>query len=239
MADEDAPAAVRRAVAEEAAALRGTAVEALPPALLDLVVRRVELPGGAVRMLRPRTWEQLRHEEGGAGRPVPYWARLWPSGAALAAHLATHPPAAGARVLELGCGLGLPALVAARAGARVLATDGSEDAVACTAATLALNGVEAEVLRADWAADGDALVARGPWDLVLAADVLYTLENARLAARLLPRLLAPGGAVLITDPDRGGARELLAALRSTMHLRTEEVGDVRLHRLVGRAPRRG
>ena len=84
----------------------------------------------------------------------------------------------GMRVLELGCGLGLPSIVAARAGAEVLATDGSTDAIAYTAHSLALNGTEADVAAADWAADGDALVERGPFDLVLGADVLYTKANA-------------------------------------------------------------
>ena len=44
-----------------------------------------------------------------------------------------------ARVLELGCGLGAPSIVAARAGADVLATDGAPDAVAFAAHALALN----------------------------------------------------------------------------------------------------
>jgi predicted nicotinamide N-methyase len=55
------------------------------------------------------------HEEGGAGKPVPYWARPWPSGIALAQAVAASPPARGASALEIGCGLGLPSLAAARA----------------------------------------------------------------------------------------------------------------------------
>ena len=66
----------------------------------------------------PSSWEQLRHEEGGAGRPVPYWARPWPSGVGLAGALYDDPPPAGTTVLELGCGLALPSVMAARAGAR-------------------------------------------------------------------------------------------------------------------------
>src|SRR5262249_32627489 len=60
---------------------------------------------------------------------LPYWAELWPSGVALASavsRLVVH----GLRVLELGCGLALPSITAARRGARVLATDWSAEAVA-------------------------------------------------------------------------------------------------------------
>jgi hypothetical protein len=111
----DAAAVVRRSLAEQLARMRGIDPQALPPALLDVTVRRVALPGGDAFVALPADWEQLRHEEGGAGRPVPYWARLWPSGLALAAALAADPPSPGVRVLELGCGLALPSVVAARA----------------------------------------------------------------------------------------------------------------------------
>src|ERR1700754_3832932 len=120
--------ALKTSLAEQLAALRGVQPDQLPPALLDIAVRRV----GEAYYVCPADWEQLRHEEGGAGRPVPYWARPWPSGQTLAAHL-TRTPVAG-RVLALGCGLALPSVPAARHGAvSVLATDGHTDAVAFAA----------------------------------------------------------------------------------------------------------
>jgi predicted nicotinamide N-methyase len=196
----------------------------LPPALLDVRVQEF----GGLYLARPRDWERLRHEEGGAGRPVPYWARPWPSGIALAEVVA---PAPGTSVLEIGCGLGLPSLAAARAGARVLATDGSREAVAFTAHSFALNELRGEAALVDWATQGDALAARGPWDLVLAADVLYLQANVELALRLLPRLVAPGGEILLADPDRAGARDFLAAARSLFGLHTTRHGEVSIHRL--------
>jgi predicted nicotinamide N-methyase len=230
-AGHDPYAALRASLREQLAALRGVAPAELPPALLDLTVHRMDLPGGEAYLVRPADWEELRHQEGGAGRPVPYWATAWPSGLALAAALADDPPARGARVLELGCGLALPSIVCARAGARALATDGSTDAVAFAAHSLALNELDADVAHVDWAQQGDALAARGPWDLVLAADVLYTRANVETALRLLPRLLAPGGEVRLADPRRAGARDFLAAARATFAVRTRTDGEVALHRL--------
>jgi predicted nicotinamide N-methyase len=183
---------------------------------------------GGLYVARPRDWEQLRHEEGGAGRPVPYWARPWPSGIALAQVVA---PAPGTSVLEIGCGLGLPSLAAARAGGGVLATDGSLEAVAFTAHSFALNELDGEAAPVDWATQGDALAARGRWDLVLAADVLYLQANVELALRLLPRLVAPGGEILLADPGRAGARDFLAAARSMFALDTTRHGEVSIHRL--------
>jgi predicted nicotinamide N-methyase len=230
----DPHAALRASLREQLVGLRGVAPAELPPALLDLAVHRFELPGGAAYLVRPADWEELRHQEGSAGCPVPYWATAWPSGLALAAALAADPPAPGTRVLELGCGLALPSLVCARAGARVLATDGSTDAVAFAAHSLALNEVDAEVAHVDWERQGDALAARGPWDLVLAADVLYTRANVETALRLLPRLLAPEGEVRLADPRRAGGRDFLAAARATFTVRTRTEVDVALHRLTRR-----
>jgi 2-polyprenyl-3-methyl-5-hydroxy-6-metoxy-1,4-benzoquinol methylase len=58
-----------------------------------------------------------------------------------------------------------------------------------------------------------ALVDGEPWDLVLAADVLYLRQNVEALLRLLPRLLGPGGEALVSDPSRAGGRDFAAAAR--------------------------
>lgn len=221
--------ALQTSLAERLAELRGWPEHKLPAPLLDVVVRRVALPGGDVFLVRPRDWEALRDEEGAAGRPIPYWARLWPSGEVLARHVAKEPPGAGTHVVELGCGLGLPAIAAARGGGAVLAADGHEDAIAFAAHSLVLNELEATVVRADMADDADALVERGPFDIVLAADVLYTVANADAMLLLLPRLVEPNGEVWLADPDRAGGRRFLSAARSFFYVRTIEHPDAKLH----------
>jgi predicted nicotinamide N-methyase len=226
---------VRSSLAAQLAALRGAPQDTLPAPLLDVTVRRVPLAGGDVFLVHPSDWDALREEEGAAGRPVPFWARLWPSGLALAADVDARPPAhGGTRALELGCGLAAPSIVAARAGANVLASDGASDAVVFAAHSLALNETVAEVAHADWAEEGEALVERGPYDLVLAADVLYTPRNAESLVRLLPRLLAPWGEARIADPGRANGRVFLAAARASFALQKREDGDVTVYRLVPR-----
>ena len=222
--------AVRTSLSEQLAALRGVAVSELPAPLLAVAVRQV----AGVHVLLPADWDALRHEEGGAGRPVPFWARPWPSGTALAEALSAAPPPAGARVVELGCGLAVPSIVAARAGAQVLATDGATDAVAYAAHSLALNQVTGEVAHVAWDEHGDELAERGPFDLVLGADVLYTPANAELLVRLLPRLLAPWGEVHLADPGRANARVFLAAARERFAVREQKAGEVTLYRLLQR-----
>jgi predicted nicotinamide N-methyase len=147
---------------------------------------------------------------------LPYWAELWPSAIALAGAVAARRPR-GLRVVELGCGLALPALVAALEGAQVLATDWSADALAYAERNARVNGAEVETLRVAWAAP-DALVARGPFDLVLAADVVYERRNVPQLLELLPRL---GPEALVADPGRPALPALLAGADDEWELEHE------------------
>ena len=114
---------------------------------------------------------------------LPYWAELWPAALGLAEALPARLD--GLRVVELGCGLGLPSLVAAARGAAVTAVDWAADAVELLDRNAARNGLRVGTERRDW---------REPWaerfDLAVAADVLYERRNvAPVLARL--RELAP------------------------------------------------
>src|SRR5690349_12762115 len=110
--------------------------------MLDVEVRRYD----EIYLARPRDWETLREDEALAKRGIPYWARLWPAGRALATAVSDGPSLQGRRVLELGCGLGLPSIAAARRGADVTASDVSENAAVFAAHNLALNELTGEVL---------------------------------------------------------------------------------------------
>src|SRR5918994_6713341 len=111
------------------------------------------------------------------------------------------------RELELGCGLGLPALAAAAGGGRVLATDWSADAVAMAARNAAHNALELATAEFRWDADPGPLGP--PWPLVLASDVLYERRNLAPLLALLPRVTAPRGEVWLADPGRTFTPEFL------------------------------
>jgi predicted nicotinamide N-methyase len=177
----------------------------------DLVEEVVAIAGHDLALLRPRDAEALLDEDAFEHEEfLPYWAELWPSALALARMVAARA-LRGARVLELGCGLGLPSLVAVLAGGRVLATDWSPDAVAMTARNAERNGLVLDTLVCSWT-EPEPLLERGPWDLVLASDVLYEPRNGDALAPLLPRLLAAHGEVWLADPGRPAAERFLAGL---------------------------
>lgn len=130
---------------------------------------------------------------------IPYYASLWPSARALADVLwEWRATLAGTRVLELGCGLGLPSVVAARLGAQVTATDFHPDAGAWCQANAAAHGVAVAFRAGDWC----DLPDWQPFDLVMGSDLLYEARHLHALAACMGRLCAPAGAVLLADPGR-------------------------------------
>jgi predicted nicotinamide N-methyase len=106
-----------------------------------------------------------------------YWAFCWGSGLALARFLLDEPQwVAGKRVVDLGCGSGVVAIAAARAGAEsVVACDSDPQALAATGMNAAANGVELTLV--------ENLKELSPdHDLLLMADVLYDKTNLPLLA---------------------------------------------------------
>jgi predicted nicotinamide N-methyase len=169
----------------------------------------LRIGGVEIELERPVDPESLVDETAFADDEyLPYWAERWPSGIALAEHVASLE-LAGRRVLELGCGLGLPSLVAAREAAEVVATDWARDAIALLARNAVRNGTEVTAVTADWR-EPERFVALGPFALVLAADVLYEERNAEPILALLERLGAPAA---IADPGRRHASAFLDAAR--------------------------
>jgi|SRR5215211_562019 len=195
--------------------------------LEDLVAQSVKLSGGALRVLQPRESAELPDDGGVEWAPIaPYWSVLWRSGVALALAL-EGLPLRGRRVVELGCGLGMPSIAAARAGAEVLATDSSFEALALVERNAGENGVAVETAAVDWNAP-DELVRRAPFDLVLAADVLYERASVAPLLDLLP-VLAPEA--LTADPGRSPADAFLEQAQRRWRLSTSIRAGVRMHRV--------
>jgi predicted nicotinamide N-methyase len=196
----------------------------------DFVSVEVEMPTATLRLLQPREVADLPDDGGVQWAPIaPYWAVLWRSGVALARKLDGTPTEAlrGRRVVELGCGLGLPSLIAARAGATVLATDAEPEALSLLERNASENGLELETMLLDWA-QPDRLVERGPFDLVLAADLLYEDTAVDHLRSLMPRLAAQA---YLADPGRPTADALLDRLDHPVEMERETRGVVRLYRL--------
>lgn len=204
----------------------------------DLIEDAVPLHGHEVLLLRPRDSESLLDERAFEEEDefLPYWAELWPSALGLARALdgrALH----GARVVELGCGLGLPSIVAALGGGRVTATDWSADAVGFAARNAAHNGVEIATAVVAWERP-ESLLSDGRWPFVIGSDLLYEARNVPTLLALLPQLVEPHGQIWIADPGRAPCADFLerAAEHFSVSTRPDPVAGPRVavHRLTPR-----
>lgn len=165
---------------------------------------------------------------------LPYGVALWPAAIALAHDVAARPEAfGGKRVLELGAGTGLPGIVAASLGGRVVQTDRHDVPMSVCRRNGERNGAEGiEYRLADWTAWDDA----GRYDWILGSDVLYGEAAHPHLRAIFERNLAPGGRVLLSDPFRGTSFRLLEALEGdgwTVALAKWKVGEEETPRPIG------
>ena len=172
--------------------------------------QRIELPGGALEIISPADCESLVDAPQVAQRfeqdeYLPYWAEVWPASLLLAERVAnwsdvnSTADAGRPQVLELGCGLGLVAIAAARLGYRVIASDYDGDALAFVIENARRNDAPPpEVRFVDWRERySDLRLER-----IVAADVTYESRSLAPLARFVLEHLAPGGEALIVDSNR-------------------------------------
>ena len=165
---------------------------------------------------------------------LPYGVALWPAAVALAHEVALRAEAfRDKQVLELGAGTGLPGIVAASLGGRVVQTDRHELALSVCRRNGARNGLtEIEYRLADWTAWSDA----GRYDWILGSDILYGETLHPHLRHIFESNLAPGGRVLLTDPYRAISIKLLEALEEggwTIALNKWNVGEEGAARAIG------
>src|SRR5262245_12417097 len=130
---------------------------------------------------------------------MPYWADLWPASRMLAKAILRETWTPGTEALEIGCGLGLPGIVALSAGLRITFSDYDACALRFAADNARLNGFdEFRTLPLDWRNPPADL--RAP--VLLASDLIYELRNVEPIVDFIKQVLAPSGLCLITDQDR-------------------------------------
>ncbi len=175
---------------------------------------QVTINGTSLRLLGATGLESLIQPDvllGGEAAPEPpYWMHLWSGAMAVARILAVAPEiGVGVRLLELGCGLGLPALVAARRGAAVIATDWKGEPLRFARCSAELNGQTIGLIQMDWR---DPAV-QGAFDVCVGADVAYDQAAEPALIDSLRRVLRPGGVAWLADSVNTFRPTIAAGLR--------------------------
>jgi len=143
-------------------------------------------------------WRKTEEELEAQGIPPPYWAFAWAGGQALARYLLDNPhEVSGRSVLDFGCGSGLVAIAAAKAGAAcVLANDIDAFAVVAASLNAAANGSTISTT------SDDVIGSPAECDVILLGDMCYERPLAERLIVWLADCARTGTRVLLGDPGR-------------------------------------
>ena len=187
----------------------------------------IDHPAAADRLMNL----QAVHDAFARDEHMPYWADLWPASRMLAKAILHEPWTPATEALEVGCGLGLPGIVALSVGLKVIFSDYDACALRFAADNARRNGYDDfRVMQLDWREPPEDLRA----SVLLASDVAYELRNVAPLVAFVKRVLLPGGVCLLTDQDRIPAHALREILQdeclpfTTKMMRAGEPGGRRL-----------
>ena len=196
----------------------------LGPSVTDTVL----IDGRTFLIRRPAQSDQRIQ---GADEYIPFWADLWPAARMLAKAVLHERWSAGTAALELGCGLGLPGIVALSRGLKVTFSDYDVCALHFAVENARLNGFDnVPTLRLDWQHPATDL----QFPVLLGSDLVYELSNIEPLVQFIKQALAPDGICLLTDQEHIPAQALRSALEAaglsftTQRVRAGEPGGRRL-----------
>jgi predicted nicotinamide N-methyase len=177
----------------------------------------LEVCGRAWKLVRSAEletlWAQMGEGTLGEDERIPYWTELWPASIGLCSWLFQMRDAIRGRIcVDVGCGLGLTALVAQWLGARVLAMDYEPEALRYARENAARNEVVSPLWTVmDWRRPAIAPhCARYLWG----GDIMYEARFAAPVLDFMEYALAPGGRVWVAEPCRSVYDAFRSALLS-------------------------
>ncbi len=166
--------------------------------------------------------DHLSHDDN-----VPLYGTLWPSAQVLLEELASWD-LKGKKVLEIGCGLGVPSVLCALKGAEVTASDFHPDTAHYVAANCRLNGCRIRFKQLDWRQEAQI----PPQDFIIASDILYEPQNYSTLAHFISQQISTSSTAIISDPKRIYSHKFIEELRKyPLSIVVEEKHSMQLFRI--------
>ena len=132
-------------------------------------------------------------------KEFPLWSKIWEASIVLANHLAAMPVDPQRHLLEIGCGIGVAGIVAARYGHRVTMTEYNRDALNFARANARVNHIPEstapEIVDLDWTKPA----LEGRFHMILGSEVIYKEEYFEPLMALFRRYLKPDGEILLAE----------------------------------------
>lgn len=148
---------------------------------------------------------------------IPYWMELWPSAIAMAEFISENPALfENKNAIELGSGLALPSIIAARYCEQVLVTDYFDDALNFAKRNMVLNGVEnVNFQMLDWREIPETFFK---YDIVLASDLAYEKRFFDALPLCFKQVMKKDGITVLTEPGRMFAQAFIMQLHDQFNV---------------------
>ena len=184
----------------------------------ETVITPVTIAGQSLTFFKPQSRDRFIDSRTlTAGFPL--WAKIWEASAVLACYLVSLPPDPSKRMLEIGCGLGLVGIAAARAGHRVTMTEIDTDAINFARANTLVNGCpEVGVELLDW----HAPELKGRFDYIVGSETTYKPEDIDALESLFDRYLKPGGTIILATKVRSTGVDFWERMRHGYHIQVRK-----------------
>lgn len=129
----------------------------------------------------------------------PLWSKIWEATAVLSLHLSNIKPDPDKRWLEIGAGMGIAGIVAAKMGHKITITEYNKDAINFARANALLNNIDnVEIRELDW----NQPLIEGKFDYIIASEVVYKEDDIMGLHLLFQRYLKPFGTIILAESMR-------------------------------------
>ena len=145
---------------------------------------------------------------------IPYWAELWASAIGMSEYLVENQLITpDTQVLEIGCGLGLPSIVAGLLGAKNnIVSDYFQEALDFAEMNWVKNlpHRQSQFLKWDWRTPPPLKTLKT--DILLASDVAYEKRAFEPLLKAFKSLSNPKGKIIVSEPNRPISKDFFTNL---------------------------
>jgi protein N-lysine methyltransferase METTL21A len=164
----------------------------------DTTTTPVTINGHTLSLLTPASIDRFIDPDD-ALQDFPLWAKIWEASILLASYLSSLPPNPSKTMLEIGSGLGMVGIAAAKAGHRMTLSERNPDALNFARANALTNGCPSlSAERLDWHAPH----LEDRFDYIVGSEVVYQTEAIDCLESLFDRYLSPGGTIILAEGVR-------------------------------------
>jgi predicted nicotinamide N-methyase len=132
-------------------------------------------------------------------KEFPLWSKIWEASIVLANYMAALPADPKRHLLEIGCGIGVAGIVAARFEHRVTMTEYNRDSLNFARANACVNHIPEsstpEIVELDWRKP----LLEGRFQMILGSEVVYKEEYFEPLMALFKRYLEPDGEIVLAE----------------------------------------